>query len=778
MADNDFGLAAIGKSLLDGVGLTRKRHEEELAQQNRKNLALAEKTRISESSARITQGLVDNLGGLLSTIDDAEKGKKEIEELRANGGIIGSLEAIGKQINNPKKYTREGRAKVIAESTQLINARVQAASIQQQALSDLGQTVDAKLAEAGSDLEMARLNEQQNQELINAEMTRVQTMAQTLANNNALQEQRLAMMSEQDLIATHQKAKGQPIDVGGVLLSPGQLEARINVINERRYQEQAREALAAQKKDAAAKIANRKILETMNIEELRPILQSGDPRFELADVKEVYGIKTAAQADEMARLGLEFQFQDLSASVTVPAAEEATRMSIGIPKGSPVEAALNVYKQTIGTVMGTTKALADQGIEMPVEGRQKAAEAIQAARADVDKAIDKEATVKAKGDKNLKDAYVQLYRGEPIEAANIEISVTNRLQKGLPLDDVLPAETGNLIRSRYNQLVQDYNKQAALGVTGLDKATVKQLAAQQAIAEGVGTTITARTQDMFANQLKEPTNPLYGAIQPNAILGMIARSDQDGIADFKRTYNLTDEEFTRFSQGQAIEGKVTGAQRAELGVIQGQRFLMELDAVNPGLAKKYTDWWNTEGPKYAEKTQAMRLDTAKRTGIQAAAMEAFAGDMEKEGQYAYMGIMNQAFESYQGAKDERFNNMISFDYKPEHRQAALLQMDSTLNDGERADFMKGFIFPIMQQAKEQNLSYDDTNELIEKAIDANVTEDPKIAKLLNKVAKNRSAITENVESIMQKPFWRAQNPNLRRQFNRKYEWYENIAGDQ
>lgn len=772
---DDFGLAAIGKSLLEGVGLTRKRHEEELRQQARKNVAVADQRRITESSARISQGLVDNLGGLVSVLDDTEKGKQEIETLKANGDLASSLEVIGKQIRDPGKYTREGRNRRVAETTQMINARTQVAAIQQSALADMSKVVDAKLAEAGSDLEHASLVEQQNQQLVQAEMTRVQTMAQTLANNNALQEQKLAMMSEEEIVTATQKAGGKPIDVGGVLLSPGQLEARINVINERKYQEQARAALAAQKNDAAAKLANQKILQTMNLEELRPILMNGDARFDSVDVKQIYDIKMAAQADEMARLGMEFQYQDFGASVTVPAMEDANRMSVGVPKNSLVERALNEYKQTIGTVMGTSKLLSDQGIEMPVEARKSGAEAINESKARLDKAIEKEATIKSRGDKQLKDAYTQLYRGEPVDPAGIEIAITGRLNKGLPLDDVLPQETAQIVRNRYNELVQKFQKENIMGT--MDRETIKRLASQQAIAEGIGQTITARTQDMFTKQLQDPTNPLYGSIQPNAMLGMIAKADGEGTADFKRTYNLTDEEFTRFSQGQPIEGKVTAAQRAELGVIQGQRLLMQLDAVQPGLAKRYTDWWNAEGPRFAEQMQQNRISSAQRTGLQAAAMEAFAGNMEKEGQYAYMSVINQAFDSYEGAKDERFNSMVSFDYKPEHRQAALLQRDGTLNDGERAEFMKGFIFPIMRKAKEANLSYEDTNELIEKAIDANVAEDPRIAKLLNKVAKNRSAITEDVESIMQKPFWRAQNPNLRKQYNRKYEWYENIAGD-
>lgn len=776
MAGEDYGLAGVANMLGKQAELTRKRHEEELAKQARQKAANNEKARIANSSAKISQDLVGELGGLSATIDRAEKGRQEVEALRADGGLGATLDLIGKQIRDPGTYTRAGRTKAVAEATSLMNARTQEAALRQSALNDLSQVVDAELLAKDSGYEAAKLDEQQNQELINTEMIRVQTMNNTLVANQQLADSRLAVMTDEELKATHQRAGGKPIDVGGVMIDPGTLERRIQAVDERAYARETRAAALEAKNQELAKKAAERELESMNIEELRPMVLSGDPRFELADIKRVYDTKLAAQADNIARLGLEFRYQDFGAAVTVPAMEDAERMATGIPKGSVAEQALGTYRQTIGSVMAATRALADQGIEMPPEARESGALAIQKAREEVDKAIEKEATLRSKGDKNLKDAYIDLYRGEPVQAASVEAAITSRLNKGMPLDDVLPQETAAIVRNRYNELVQELQKNNIMGQ--MDRETIKRLATQQAIQEGVGRSIAVRTQDMFVNQLQDPENPLYGALQPNAMLGLIAKSDQAGIQDFKRTYNLTDEEFTRFSQGQSIEGKVGPAQKVELGVIQGQRFLMELDAINPGLAKRYTGWWETKGPAYAEKTQQARLATAKRDGLQAAAMESFAGDMEKEGQYAYMQTLNQAYETYQGAKEERFNSMVSFDFKPEIRQAALLQMDDSINDEDRANFMKGFIFPIMRSAKEQNLDYDDTNRLIEQAIDANVTDDPKLAKILNKVAKNRSKIAENVESIMQKPFWRAQNPNLRRAMGqRKYAWFEDIAGE-
>lgn len=775
----DFGLSALSSSLTrqDEFRLARQKQEQDmLAETERAN---QQKAKIAQQSTAVSQKLAQDTTGLVDTLGKVESAKQEVDSLRSSSNPLDMLSLIGKQVRDPTLYTREGRSKTVAEANQLLNAKTQVAAIQQSALQDLSQLVDVNLAAKGAGLRSAQLSESQNQEVIQAEVTRVQTMGASLAANNTLQQQKLAMMSDEETKRVYEASKGQPIDVGGVILSPGLLETRMQTLEDRQVMREARESARDSKKLELEKKIAKKELETMNVEELRPLLLNGDSRYDLADIKQVYDSKMNAQTAELERQTKLFKYSDFGASTIVPAIQDADRMSQAIPSNSPAGVALKAYQNSIGFVASRLKQFQDSGVPIPVEVIASADVALREEREKLDKAIDKEATLKSKGDKNLKDAYTNLFRGEPVDRASVTSAVQSRLEKGAPLDDILPPEVGKLVQTRYQEIFQDLQRKNSMNPLGSDKATIKQMAMQQAINEGIGTVITNRTQDLFTNQLKDPSNPLYGAMSPNTFLGMVAKADAEGTADFKRTYGLSDEEYTRFAKGEAIEGKVTSAQRAELGVIQSQRLLMQLDSVNPGLAKKYSEWWSTKGPAYAEKTQQDRIANATRSGLPDAAMETYAGDMEKEGQYAYMQVMSAAYDSYEGAKEERFNNMVSFDYKPTHRQAALLQMDESLNDGERQVFMKGFIFPLMAQAREGNLDYEQTNALIEKAIDANVAEDPQIAKLLNKVAKNRSRITENVESIMTKPFWRAQNPNLRRALSvRKYAWYEEIAGEQ
>lgn len=783
----DYGLANVNDSLKKQNDLLLKRQAEEQAQKTRENIANQEKQRIAESSSRISQDLVGNLSGLMGTIDKAEKGKAEVDALKASGNPLDMLDLIGKQITNPEVYTRKGRAAAVAESTQLINARTQAASIQQAALSDLSQVVDASLKSAGGALETAKLNELQNQEQIQSEMLRVQTQTQTLQNSRALAEQKLATMSEEETRVAYQKSEGKPLNIGGVMISPGDLENRMIMMDARKDAREARTAATELKNMNLAERMAQRELETMSIEELRPMLLNGSKDFKGEWIQQVYDRKMKAQSEQLSRLGKEFQYQDFSARVTVPAMEDAERMTPAIPKNTPLAAALDAHKNTVGTVMGMTKQFTDQGLPVPLEVNSAASVAITESRKELDTAIAKEAKLKANGNKELEEIYSEVYRGNPAPRDKVEQYVADRLDKNENLTAVLPEEVANSVRSRFNEIYSAKMKTGSM-MPGFDKKQARAEAIQEAIAEGVGAKITERTQDLFQQQVMQPTNPLYGAVNPNQFLGMVAKADREGIAEFKSKYGLTDEEFARFTAGQRIEGKVGPENLTDLGIVQTQALYMQLDGIEAGLSKKYADWWAKQGNTFISQMAAGRAAMAQKDGIQAMTMETFAGPMEQRQTAAQMQVIADATESYDQRKAVRYNEMVSFDLNPGHRQAALLQFNKELNDAEKKQFMKGFILPIIRTGQEKNMSYEQINVAIESAIDAGQVEDPGLQKILKKVAKERTSQIEHLESVVSQPFWRAAPDQPRMGFQpqawgrrttatRAYEWYrESLEG--
>jgi hypothetical protein len=785
---NDFGLAAVTDSLKQQNDLMRKRQEEQLQQQARKAQVDQEKARIAASSARVTQGLVDSLAPLATTLDNTEKARVEVEQLRASNNPLDFLDLIGKQVTNPQMYTRAGRSKTLAEASQAANIRTQMASTQQAALSDLSQSLDANLAASGASLTSATMAEQQNAELIQAEIARVQTVTATLQSNQQMQDQRLAMMSEEEVRAAHAASGGKPIDIGGIVFAPGVLESRMVTLNERKHVRESRALAESNNKKELAKYLANKELESMNVEELRPMLLNGDSRYELADIKKVYDTKMGAQSEQLTRLSNEFQMQDFGARVTVPALQDIERMAPSIPKNTPLGHAFEAHRNTVGTITAASKTLfTDNNLPIPVEFSMTAFESIKQSQEALDKAIDKEATLRSAGNKDLKTIYTEIYRGNPAPQEAVETFARERLEKGEPLTAIFPAPVASAVTERFNS-IYGAKMAASQGQLNVDKKQIKEEAIQQAITEGVGREITQRTQELFTIQLDDPTNPLYGSVSKNSFLGMVARADAEGDQAFMRAHGLSTDQLRDFKNGRPVEG-LSDENSVELGLLQNQALFMQMDAVEVGLGRRYAEWWETQGPQFINKVSEGRQAQAKQQGLQAMTMETFAGTMERNQQAAYMQSLSDAVDSYDDAKASRYQQMISFDQNPGHRQAMLLNFDTTLTDSEKTLFYTKVIQPIIEEGKRQKLDYPEVNILVERAIDSGSTDDPEVTKVMRKVAKNRENELKKMDAMMDRPWWRSVGMALtpfkdplergweqRVTSSEPYNWYKKIIG--
>lgn len=780
----DFGLGALTEAIAGSANALRVKQQEELKTQQAREQANQQLAEIASKQSQVSQELMDSLAPVLKTVGDAEAGRVEQETLRSSGDPLDFLTAVGNQIVDPGKYTQAGRTKRVAEATQQMNVMTSVAGLKQAAMADLGKAVEANFAASQGGLNAATLTLQQQNELLQAEVTKASTLAGTLANQTSMQQTALMSMSSQQLKALAAKANGQPIDVGGIMIQPGILQERVEAIDERELQAENRALVRAAKNwELDAKLA-KKELQTMSLEELRPMLQTGSDRFELADIQEVYRIKQEAMTASIERDTKIFQYTDFGASVLAPAIQDLDRSVQNIPKGSPLESAAQGYRSMLVAVTAGLQEYQKSGLPIPVEAIDGANKTLLAARESYEKRIEAEAKFKAKGDKDLQDIYTETYRGNQPPQASVESAIQSRLKKGAPLEDVLPSAEAKRVSQLYTQKYQELRKANQFN-SDLKEDDIKQMAIQQAMEQGIKESITKRTEGLISGQVMAPDHPLAGRFTPEQVVGLIGTADQRGLATFQSTYSLSDEEMASFLAGNAVPGKVTQADSAVLARIQTQELMMDLDSRESGLGRRFADWWTKKGADYVSQTQQKNMQAANATGVQAQVMEGFANKVETEQMGAYRMILASAAEDYDGKKSERYQQMISFDLNPSHRQAALLQFDDSLTDGERQTFMKNFVLPIVAEGQKSNRDYDDINTMIEQAIDANMTQDPQVAKILKKVAQNRPKIVNNLESVMGNTFWRP-GPNqprmgfqphawLRRTVaQRSYGWYEQL----
>lgn len=754
MSDIDFGLDKIGAVFTQQADLQKNRQIQEQADQARVNAANVEKAKIANASSDINLNLLTDFQGLAAT---AEKNKKAADlqtERFSSGDPMSFLEGLGDQILNPTLYTARGRAKTMAEEGQYVNAKASLASAQQQALAGLSANVDAAVTAAAGPLESAKLSEKQGMEQINTERLRLSTMAENMATQQQMQSMALASLDSTQVKALSEKSNGQPIDVGGVSIQPGMLQARKDMLDQREDLIQDREnARTLRQMDVAAK-RNRKVLETFSLEELRPMLQSGDPTgtYDLKDIQDVYQVKTQAQSDQIARATTQMQYADYSAQVTVPAADQADKMLPNVPKGTPLEAATLGLKSTAAMVANLTAPYTAAGKPIPVEIMTVANQAIQGSNDRVNKAIEQQAKLAGKGDKDLTELLTEKYRGNPLPAATVESAVQSRLDKNQPLTDIFPPEVAQKIQTSYAAKVQAARSAGGMGIGGpVDKQTLQAQAQREAVQEVVGQQIESRTNSLIANQVTYPGHPLAGIVDKTGLLQLTSAADSEARQIFMQRNQLTSEEMNLFVSGKPVPGKELS--RSELSQVENTQLMFKLDAIKPGMAKQYADWWGNHGKFYLNLVEDNRLKAAQGDTLQNQALESFAAPIERQGGEMYMGSVQASGQFYDDSAQERYNNLVSFDLDPIKRQATMVQFDDSLTDEDRRTFMEKVVIPTTDALSAEGGDYKAINEAIEQQIQGGNFEDPITQKVVGKIVKNRDKVSRNLDAIYTKPWW-------------------------
>jgi hypothetical protein len=349
-----------------------------------------------------------------------------------------------------------------------------------------------------------------------------------------------------------------------------------------------------------------------------------------------------------------------------------------------------------------------------------------------------------------------VYRGEPAPQAAVQNAVTERLEKNRSLSDVFPPATAALIEKKYREKLTKKGPVDFLNpTTAEDQRIRKQQAQDEAVQEGIRESMADREDARMIGQLKQPGNPLSTLYDPTSLIGEIKAADDEGEATFMRLNNISPDQMNQLRAGKDIpaesrsDGGFSAARaRTELYQMQNQALFIRLDTKQPGISTKYVEWWTKNADAYGRDTMQKRTEVTPQGGVQQAAFDTYANDIEYQGTQDYAASIYEAHQSYDTRKEQMRKDMFSFGLDPVQKQATMLQFDKTLTDSERKAFMKGFVNPIIEDAKKKGLDFHATNSLIEKAIESNVTSDPEIAKLLKKVGKERESINQNLEMVV------------------------------
>jgi len=834
MAEKDMGfnLGGFAEKWSKQTELTAKRQEEQ-----NKSLAAAEEMNktlagISQQGLELkTKFLTDTIQPAVSQIQDIEAKRLKQQELLNSGNFVDSLTAWQNAMENPNVYTTEGRNRTRAE----IQAQVAAGSLlneaSQQVLGAQVEVVKNKNALADANLRAIVQTEAQGLEVLKAEQDRVALITEGLTKNATARGLIMDTMTKDQLLqAAKEGVKTGEVDISGFKFPVAVLNTQIAKIDEMVYTQQVQaEAIRSKNQELADKAAERtlNILSDQQLGKLvagQPVVVMGannekvelnPQQFDMTKLMTAYENKGKVANDEIQRqireeTQMDFRATNAPAVQTIIDGINTKRITTNSPLYRIGTGIINKFAYTANVLKHMESQLpkladgkidyknADPALLGQISKIQFAAtEALAKDQAAFDAGVKAEATVQAKGSKELIELNTDYLRGNSVNSGTAIDTVVARQTTGKVATDVLPESVARDVDKLYKELVAKQQTETQYNPMANDSRTPterKQEAARQALEIATSNYLRGETDRFMGGQAdldKHPdpgvrSNPIANLrkangekeFSPEGFVAFVGRSDRMGreiLAKTPEFSGLTPAEQEALEQrGENVvrEGKPTitaATYNTALARVQTQQLLLELDYKRPGLADEYIKWWTEQAPKYANDFTNQWVDGKKAGTLQENVMGSLGSVQLQDGIRQTAFSLSDAAEEYKGAQKKQRLDWLSYDLDPGNRQAMLLTFDQSLTDGDRQTLYQGVIAPALAMAKKEGLEFDQTNYLIDQFFAdpakyvPGFKDDAALKKALQKSGVNRGDITLQLQSMADAPWAATSGMNTRKE---------------
>lgn len=619
---------------------------------------------------------------------------------------------------------------------------------------------------AQQQLEFAKLLEAQGATAIDSLMQVVNERATFMQNQLSMQDSVIANMSSDQIYTARDKAALTPdesINIGGVDITPGQLEAAVAAAEDRDFLEATRKATQASTDEELRKLWRQRFAQTWNPVQLDQVIANGgiyvhedgtEEAFELPVLESILASKSAAQTrlltEQSNLLGIGNP-QDL----TLEHANWLRKLPPA-PPGTQLWRAKQSYQAMVNLTAHTMKDM-EPGTPEFFEASRLAFSGLSQARESVQTAIDAEATRLGAGDKFKTQLIRQQMSGETAPVDLIQEETINRLVTNKSVADIHGPETGNLLLRRFNEeltALQTANMTTAAGAMGaVDPASLRTQAAATAYASIIQDAAAPYVQEGIPAQVEDPSHPLHGLVSTSEFAGLESEANRQGEADFMNQFGWNDEQLQQFYQGVAIDGKDLNSHGAILGVLQSSALFDRIAAAfDVEMAEKVANWWGSANAKefttrFANTVAAQAVSAPTTSGYVSGSLAA----PQVQQQLQLWGIASQ-----EGIRDfstdyldRQLGAFRAFGNEPTNYQVAALSNDSELSDLDRKTAMTNIFVPLLNAARQQGLNYAATNIFIERSLREMKPADPATAALLKQILKNRPTSAGAIEEVIQ-----------------------------
>lgn len=835
MAEKELGfnLGGFAERWSKQTEITAKRQEEQM-----KSLAAAEEMNktlagISQQGLELkTKFLTDTIQPAVSQIQDIEAKRLKQQELLNSGSFLDSLTAWQNAMENPNVYTAEGRNKTRAEIQSQVAAGSMLNEASQQVLGAQVEVIKNKNALADANLRMLVTTEAQGLEVLKAEQDRVSLITQGLTQNATARALIMDTMTRDQLIqAAKEGVKTGEVDISGFKFPTAVINSQVAKIDEAIFSRQVAESAMREKNQKLADAAAERTLNILSPQQTEKLIAGQEViiaganneqvklnpmQFEMGKLVAAHEAKSKIANDEIQRQINEETQMDFRATNT-PAVKNIVD-GINSKRITPNSPLYRIGAGIINKFAYSAKVLESMEAQLPKLPDGKidyknadpaivnqinkiqfaSSEALAKEQAAFEAGIKAEATVQAKGSKELIELNTDYLRGTSVNSGTAIDTVVARQTTGKVATDVLPESVARDVDKLYKDIVgkklaeKQYDPMANDPLTPLEH---KREAARQALEIATSNYLRGETDRFMAAQVDLDThtdpgiksNPIANLRKMNgekefsqqSFIAFVGRSDDIGrqilakSAEFGGLTPAEQEALERRGENVVREGKPTitaTAYNTALARVQTQQLLLELDYKRPGLADEYIKWWTDQAPKFANDFTNQWVEKQKAGTLQENVMGSLGSVQLQDGIRQTAFSLSDAAEEYKGVQKKQRLDWLSYDLDPGNRQAMLLTFDQSLTDGDRQTLYQGVIAPALEMAKKEGLEFDQTNYLIDQFFAdpakyvPGFKDDAALKKALQKSGVNRGDITLQLQSMADAPWAATSGINTRKEF--------------
>lgn len=664
----------------------------------------------------------------------------EAKRLATSENIFDRIQLVGEQILNPRGFTSEGRTKAKAELTQDLN-------LQGQILGAQASASEMRVGAMKAEHALATLGVNEGMLKVRAMTEGYQAAAAGLQAQETLRTASLAPIQVQDITKAlaGPKLPNGNIELNGFEYTPTELRERSKALDVREKLSLLGPQLTDPEYMQKLAIHQEMTLSTMTAAEMEEVRRNGYVMPDGTQVSSGVWMSEWTRANQADSMILERKTNEFILQNQVPKLMEEGQQFLqqtseyAVP-GSPITAARTEYQSAMAIAAQIAEA------EPTPAGKLKVATLLSKAKEGYIQSIEKEASRKAGGNKDVTDIFFKQMTGQPVPIEQISDVIRSRYIKREGFTNVIPGDLATKLRVSADEIANKLRisqaKDMSFDNAKMTDVQLREEAFNQAFEKmrgSIGTDIANQVQTNLSNRTDNPA--IKAGLLPAQLTQQRLAASQMARDRIKQSYGLTDGQVASLMSGDydAI-GKNPNDIKLMLDEFNAESTMAEyelLENTRPGLGFDMAQWYAREVPRMAD-TYVKGLDPIQ---------QAIAGDRATGAAEELTMHYTRADEAITNRREQTIKQMQIGVKKPENSWMLMLNMTPGLADSERQSLYYDVVMPAVKVARGQGADDQTASQAAFDALNSYKTDDKTVNSAIRSFQRDLPNIIDNFEKL-------------------------------